>query len=98
MSRSRFDSLIWFRGGRDACPAALLLLKCVKLGTAVLLLQEQKKKKKTCEGAIQSPVRKKRVSTQLFVAHIHENLYLILSENARELCCLKAKIDFAILE
>lgn len=44
-SKSIFDSLIWFGGGRDACPAAPPLLKWVKLGTTVLLLQEQKKKK-----------------------------------------------------
>ena len=80
-SKSIFDSLIWFGGGRDACPAAPLLLRWVELGTTVLLLQEREKKQ-TCEGAKQSPVRYTESPPScyihaIFILHLHSLLFAV---------------------
>lgn len=94
--KAYLTALIWFRGGRDACPAAPTLLKRVKLGTTVLLLWEQKKK--NLRGVQCGPPGEEwEVSTQLFVPHIHVNSFLIVREETQlflsywEWCCPEGK-------
>lgn len=67
------DSLIWFRGGRDACPAVPLLLKWVKLGTTVLLQGQ-----KYLQGCNVVPSEKQKVFTQRFIPHINV-IFIVIS-------------------